>query len=172
MIGNAAVEIEPAKPPKSQMQFDFLAQSPLKADAIAVAHDQHPDHKLWINRRPANLAVEGCQLLTKSSQQPRHHRIDPAQQMTSRNALFEVEQVEKLALIARLPTHHGKPPPLIASSQTESLFADEREPFFNAIGRKAERLAASIFRPDYRQKADIVDALWHFRFCAIIGPLP
>src|SRR4051812_49363695 len=115
------------------MQFDFLAQSPLKADAIAVAHDQHPDHKLWINRRPADLAVEGCQLLTKSSQQPRHHRIDPAQQMTSRNALFEVEQVEKLALIARLPTHHGKPPPLIASSQTESLFADEREPFFNAI---------------------------------------
>jgi len=55
--------------------------------------------------------------------------------MTSRNALFEVEQVEKLALIARLPTHHGKPPPLIASSQTESLFADEREPFFNAIGQ-------------------------------------
>src|SRR5207344_1928957 len=118
-----------------QMQFDFLAQPPLKADAIAVAHDQHPDHKLWINRRPADLAVEGCQLLTKSSQQPRHHRIDPAQQMTSRNALFEVEQVEKLALIARLPTHHGKPPPLIASSQTESLFADEREPFFNAIDK-------------------------------------
>jgi hypothetical protein len=56
--------------------------------------------------------------------------------MTSRNALFEVEQVEQLALIARLPTHHGKPPPLIASSQTESLFADEREPFFNAIGKK------------------------------------
>jgi hypothetical protein len=31
-------------------------------------------------------------------------------------------------------------------------------------GQKAERLAASIFRPDYPQKADIVDALWHFRF--------
>ena len=37
MIGNAVVEVEPAKPPKSQMQFDFLAQPPLKADAIAVA---------------------------------------------------------------------------------------------------------------------------------------
>src|SRR5271163_2491572 len=31
--------------------------------------------------------------------------------MTRRNAPFEVEQVKQLALIARLPTHHGKPPP-------------------------------------------------------------
>jgi hypothetical protein len=28
------------------------------------------------------------------SQQPRHHRIDPAQQMTRRNAPFEIEKVE------------------------------------------------------------------------------
>ena len=33
-------------------------------------------------------------------------------------------------------------------------------------GPKAERLAASIFRPDYPPRADIVDALWHFRFVA------
>src|SRR5207344_1365242 len=112
-----------------QMQFDFLAQPPLKADAIAVAHDQHPDHKLWINRRPADLAVERCQLLTKSSQQPCHHRIDPAQQMTSRNALFKVEQVEQMALIARLPTHHGKPPPLIASSRRNHCSLMSASPF-------------------------------------------
>src|SRR6476620_1822339 len=135
VIGNAVVEIEPAKPPKSQMQFDFLAQPPLKADAIAVAHDQHPDHKLWINRRPADLAVEGCQLLTKSSQQPRHHRIDPAQQMTSRNALFEVEQVEQLALIARLPTHHGKPPPPIALSRRNHCSLMSASPFSTLSAR-------------------------------------
>ena len=146
MIGNAVVEVEPAKPPKSQMQFDFLAQPPLKADAIAVAHDQHPDHKLWINRRPADLAVEGCQLLTKSSQQPCHHRIDPAQQMTSRNALFKVEQVEQMALIARLPTHHGKPPPLIASSRRNHCSLMSASPF--------STLSTQTGHPDQRSDID------------------
>jgi hypothetical protein len=37
-----------------------------------------------------------------------------------------------LALIARLPTHHGKPPPLM-SQATESLFAENHEHFFNSI---------------------------------------
>ena len=31
---------------------------------------------------------------------------DPAQKMTLRNASFEVEKIEQLALIDRLPTHH------------------------------------------------------------------
>jgi hypothetical protein len=54
--------------------------------------------------------------------------------MPRRNALFQIEQIEKLALIARLPTHHGKAPSLAAFQPTESLFADYREPFFNTIG--------------------------------------
>jgi hypothetical protein len=37
-----------------------------------------------------------------------------------------------------------------------------------SVGSKAERLAATIFRPDYPQEADIVDALWHFRFVPIL----
>src|SRR5262245_64054163 len=32
----------------------------------------------------------------------------------------------------------------------------------------AERLAASIFRPDCPPRADIVDALWHFGFVPIL----
>jgi hypothetical protein len=39
-----------------------------------------------------------------------------------------------LALIARLPTHHGKPPPRM-SQATESLFTENHEYFFNSIGR-------------------------------------
>jgi hypothetical protein len=39
-----------------------------------------------------------------------------------------------LALIAGLPTHHGKPPPLM-SQATESLFAENHEHFFNSIGQ-------------------------------------
>jgi hypothetical protein len=45
------------------------------------------------------------------------------------NAPFEVEQ---LALIARLPIHHGKPPRLMFQA-TESLFAENHEHFFNSI---------------------------------------
>jgi hypothetical protein len=40
-----------------------------------------------------------------------------------------------LALIARLPTHHGKPPSLM-SQPTESLFAENHEHFFNSIYHK------------------------------------
>jgi hypothetical protein len=49
--------------------------------------------------------------------------------MTSRKALFEVVQVERLALIARLPTHHGKPPPLIASSRRNHCSLMSSSPF-------------------------------------------
>jgi hypothetical protein len=48
------------------MQLYLLAQLPLKADAIAVAHRQHPDHELGIDRRSANVAVERRELLTRS----------------------------------------------------------------------------------------------------------
>jgi transposase len=37
------------------MQLDFLAQLPLKADAIAVAYDQHADHELGVDRRAAKV---------------------------------------------------------------------------------------------------------------------
>jgi hypothetical protein len=35
-------------------------------------------------------------------------------------ALFEVEEIEQLALIDRLPTHHDPPPPPKAFNETES----------------------------------------------------
>lgn len=122
------VEIEPAEPSVRQMQLDFLAQPPLEADAVAIAHNPHPNYKLGINRRPANLAVGRRQLLAQVSQHLRHDRIDPPQQMSRRNALLKIEQLENLALIAPLPAHHGKPPSLKAQ-QTESLFADYARPF-------------------------------------------
>jgi hypothetical protein len=88
------------------MQLDLFAQPSLRTDAVTVAYNQHPGHEFRVDRGPADLAVERCQLLAQVSQHPHHDWIDPAQQMTCRNALFEIEQVEQLALIARLPTHH------------------------------------------------------------------
>src|SRR5262249_25482669 len=56
MIGNLVIELEAAEPTITEMKFDLLAQLPFKADAIAVADNEHPDHQLRIDRgRPMSL---------------------------------------------------------------------------------------------------------------------
>ena len=108
----------------------------LEADAVAVADDEHPEHQLGINRWTADIAVEEPQCLTKLDQHARHDGIDAAQEVALRNALFEIEQVEQLALITCLPPHHARSPsPTL--QVTESRFADDHEPFFNSIGQNA-----------------------------------
>ena len=94
VVGNVVVKIESTEPSISSVQFDFLAQLPLKADAIAVAHDQHPDRQLGVDRRPAEAAIEGLQLLAQS------------------------------------------PSAADSFKPTESLFAENHEPFFDSIGHK------------------------------------
>jgi hypothetical protein len=124
VIGHLVVEIEATKPAVRKVKVDLLAQPPLRADAITVADDQHPDHELRIDRGPADVAVEGRQLVTKLSQYPRHDGIDPPQKVANRDTSFEVEQVKQLALIAGLSTHHGKTSAAGFLQRTESLFAD------------------------------------------------
>jgi hypothetical protein len=82
MIGNLVIEIEPAEPP---------IQPPLEAHAVAVAHDQHSDHELRVDRRSTDVAIERRQLLAQVSQHLHYNRIDPAQEMARRSAPFEVE---------------------------------------------------------------------------------
>ena len=65
VIGHLVVEIEATKPAVRKVKVDLLAQPPLGADAVAIADDQHPDHKLRIDRRPANVAVERRQPVAK-----------------------------------------------------------------------------------------------------------
>ena len=63
VVGYRVVQIEAAEPAVSKMQLDLLAQSPLEADAVAVAHDQHPNHQLRVDRGPTNVAIERRELL-------------------------------------------------------------------------------------------------------------
>src|SRR6266567_5153686 len=91
VVRYGVVQIEAAKPTVSEMQFDLPAQSPLEADAIAVAHDQHPNHEFRVDRGPTNVAIEWRELLAHARKQSRHDRIDPTQEMVRRNALLEVE---------------------------------------------------------------------------------
>src|SRR5262249_12251711 len=136
MVGDLVVKIEPTEPAIGKVKLDLLAQPALRTDAVAVADNQHPNHELGVDRRPANLAVERLQLLAKVSQYPAHDRVDAAQQMVRRNTTFEVEEIEQLALIGLLSTHHDPPP-----SQTMSRRRNHDSPlitsiFFNGIDPK------------------------------------
>src|SRR5215831_18132083 len=133
MVRHLVVEIEATEPAIGKVKLHFLAQPALRTDAVAVADNQHPDHELGIDRRPANLAVEGPQLLAKLSHYLRHHRIDAANKMVPRNTTFEVEQIEQLALIDVLPTHHDLPPLLRASGRRNHDSPVTTRDFFNRI---------------------------------------
>ena len=63
MIGHFAVETQSTKPAIRQVEVHLLAQPPLRADAEAVADDQHPDQQLGINRWPPHLTVKRRQFL-------------------------------------------------------------------------------------------------------------
>src|SRR5262245_55683040 len=78
MIGNLVIELEAAEPTITEMKFDLLAQLPIKADAIAVADNEHPDHQLRIDRGSPDLAIKGRQLFAKFNQHPRDDWIEPA----------------------------------------------------------------------------------------------
>ena len=78
MVRDLVIQIELAKPAVGQVQLYFLTQLAFRADAIAVAHDEHPDHELRIDRGPPDVAVERRQLLAKIDQHPRDDWIEPA----------------------------------------------------------------------------------------------
>ncbi len=106
MIGHVTLQAEPAEPPVGEVQVDLVAQPPLRSDAEAVAHDQHSDHQLGIDRGPARLAVEGPQLHAQAGQV--YEPIDRSQQVIGRHVPFKTEAVEQ-RLLWRLPLTHHQP---------------------------------------------------------------
>jgi hypothetical protein len=55
MVRHLAIEAQTAEPAIRQVQVDLFAQPPFRADAEAIAHDQHADQQLRIDRRPVAL---------------------------------------------------------------------------------------------------------------------
>jgi hypothetical protein len=104
MIGYMAVEPKPAKPPIGQIEMDFLAQTPLGADAKAITDDQYPDHQLGIDRWPTHRAVEGGQLPPQIVQLDKP--VDQSQQMLRWNVLIERELIEQRSLFDLPVSHH------------------------------------------------------------------
>jgi hypothetical protein len=58
MVRNPIRQVQAAEPAVRQIEVDLLAKPSLRADAEAVANEQHPDHQLRIDRGPARRAVE------------------------------------------------------------------------------------------------------------------
>src|SRR5580693_5972836 len=104
MIGDMPVEPKPAKPSICQIEVDFLAQPPLRSNAEAIAHDQHSDHQLWINRWPANRAAECRQFPSHILQLD--EPVDGAQQMISWNVPLWRKLIEQRSLFDLPMSHH------------------------------------------------------------------
>lgn len=77
MVRHVSFETEPAEPRIGQVEMHLFAEPALRADAEAVAHEQHPDHRLRANRGPACLAVIGLQMRPDALEIG--HLIDAAQ---------------------------------------------------------------------------------------------
>src|SRR6516165_8492366 len=118
------------------MKLDLLAQPSLRADAIAVADEEHSDHELGVDRRSSNLAVEGFQLLVQIGEHRRDKHVHAPQQMVRRNAILEAELVEQLPLIPLPPPHHRRVPAAEYAQRTESAFGGPHKPFIDNIGQQ------------------------------------
>ena len=110
MVRNRLVDIELAEPAVGEVQLDRLAEAPLVADAVAIAHDEHPDHELGVDRGAADVAVVGRELLAQVGERGRHEHVHAPQKVLLRDAVLEPELVEKLALIPPPPPDHRRAP--------------------------------------------------------------
>lgn len=62
VIRHCPIQTEPAEPPVGRIEVNLIAQAPLRSNAKAVTNQEHPDHQFGIDRRPADAAVERCQV--------------------------------------------------------------------------------------------------------------
>ena len=132
VVGHGPLQPETAEPPVGEVQVHLLAQPPLRADAEAIAYQQHPDDQFGIDRGPARLAVEGPQLLAQTRQV--YEPIDRTKQVIRWHVSLKAEAIEQRLLHHRPLAHHQpvSPSQEIAESGPHHIFKSD---FFNTIGR-------------------------------------
>src|SRR3989344_1039885 len=70
----------------------LFAQPPLGANTVAIAHDQHADHQLRVNRRTSNWAVKIGEVMAQVAQI--ETPINAAQKVIGGDVIFKVERVK------------------------------------------------------------------------------
>ncbi len=116
VVRHPAVEPEAAEPAIGEVQVDLVAEPPFRPDAEAVAHDQHADHQLRIDRGPARLAVERRQLPPQPCEID--ETVDRPEQVVGWHVAVEREVVEQRALLDLSRPHHLLPPPPLSRSES------------------------------------------------------
>jgi hypothetical protein len=104
VVGHFAIQAETAEPAVRQVQVDFLAQPPFRADAKAVADDQHPDQQLRIDRWAAFLAIEWRQPPPQLAEF--HEPVDRAQQVPLGHMTVERKLAKQSVLPDAAFPHH------------------------------------------------------------------
>jgi hypothetical protein len=92
VVRHIAIETQTAEPAIRQVQVDLFAQPPFRADAKAVADDQHADQQLGIDRRPSCLTVEWRQVSPNALEI--NKAVDRPQQVLFRHVPFERKLIE------------------------------------------------------------------------------
>ena len=80
--------LQSAEPPVTHVHPDLVTEPDL-GQVEEVAQQHHPDDDLGVNRRPASLGVQRCDLGSDPLQI--EHGVDPAQHVPDRDQLLDVK---------------------------------------------------------------------------------
>src|SRR4029077_3648934 len=129
VVGYVAVEAQPTEPAIGQIEVNLVTKPPLGPDAVAVAHQQHTDHQLRIDRGPTHLAV--VRLKVSPNARQIDEPIDLAQHVIARHVPFQAEAI-KQRLLHHCPFAHHRPN-LLSPGESELGRSPSLKEFFNTI---------------------------------------
>ena len=112
VIGDPIFDAEAAEPAIREIKLHLAAQRALRADREHVAEDEHPDHKLRIDRRPSGVRIVRRQF-GANPRQVENCRDPPDLVIVGYDGL-KIERIKQLALLALAPPHHRTAPSMAA----------------------------------------------------------
>src|SRR3984957_3658803 len=117
-----------------EVHLYLTTDQPFRADRKDIAHDQHPDHQLRIDRRVTHGRIMRCKFTAKPGKI--ESGIDLPHQMIFRDRLVEMKLVEQLTLVTLQTAHHASTSPRFASTQRNHASWPVSTDFCNKICHK------------------------------------
>src|SRR6202166_3351661 len=133
MVRNGVFDAEFAEPAIGEVHLYLTTDQPFRADRKDIAHDQHPDHQLRIDRRATHGRIMRCKFTAKPGKIK--SGIDLPHQMIFRNRVAKMKLVEQLTLVTLQTAHHGSTSSRFASTQRNHGWRPVSTDFCNKICR-------------------------------------